>query len=100
MAEKPNANAKGRERPHQQTQPYGPGPRQRKERQMKPWILALGMSVAYAQAVIKPCDVTDTACQSAQQVQAYQTLHPEASATFTATAVLTDSCTICGKSPQ
>ena len=60
-------------------------------------FLALGMSVAYAQAVIKPCIVSDGAYQAAQEIQASETLRPIAQTRFTATAVVTSSCSICRK---
>lgn len=57
-----------------------------------------------------PCQVSDGVCQSAQEIQNYNDIHPQATETirpishaeFTASAVLTDTGTIddAGKEPN
>lgn len=59
-----------------------------------PFLLALGMSGAYAQQF---CQVSDGSC--AQKINASRTGRTITTRTFTARAVLVDSCTVCGKDP-
>jgi hypothetical protein len=60
-------------------------------------LFALGMSVAYAQNL---CQVSDGECAARQIVASDHAIQRIAVNAFTATAVVADSCTWCGRTPQ
>lgn len=70
-----------------------------------PWILALGLSVAYGQAICTTIDpagcrphVDETPFEGNDKPQLH--IKPVHAYEFTAAAVLKDSCTWCGRDPQ
>jgi len=61
---------------------------------MKTLLPILMLTLAYAQN--SDCTIGEDPCYVPV---ATETIHPIAQAHFTATAILTDSCTVCGKDP-
>lgn len=63
------------------------------------WALIVALQIWAAIAWCDPCQVSDGVC-AAGQTKATETEKPITRISFTATAVMPSSCTICGKEPQ